>query len=329
MTNDLNSFFDQVRKTSGLSFGQIANLVKLNERTIRDWRRGKYNPSHKTLYFLSTKFEVDFPRVEKKLADNWGAKLGGVASQQKHGSYFESLSEDQKRLNIKKAALTRKRRGYTDFVQKEIKYPKESYKLAEFVGIVLGDGAVTPGQVVITLHRIDDGLYADYVCRLIYDLFDVRPSKHPRDNVINIRISRVLLVGFLNRMGINVGNKVRQQVDVPTWIKSNISYSKACLRGLFDTDGCFYVDKHLYKNKVYENCAINFSNRSKPLLDFFQSQLSNLNFHPLRTSGYNVCLKRELEVIKYSEIIGFSNSKHKHKAVDYCLQKYGEVPKWL
>jgi len=64
-------------------------------------------------------------------------------------------------------------------------------------------------------------------------------------NVVRILLSRVELVRHLHNLGLKIGNKVKQLLDIPDWIKVNPEYSKVCLRGLIDTDGCVF--RHNYK----------------------------------------------------------------------------------
>jgi len=81
------------------------------------------------------------------------------------------------------------------------------------------------------------------------ELFSVEPSVTERENVNIILISRTELVSYLkdmglcigSKMGLCIGSKVRNQVDIPLWIKESDTYIKSCLRGLFDTDGSFIL----------------------------------------------------------------------------------------
>lgn len=130
-------------------------------------------------------------------------------------------------------------------------------------------------------------------------------------------------------MKLLIGNKVEHQIDVPFWIKkSNVSV-KSCLKGLFDTDGCLYVDKHNYKNKIYYNIGMNFTNRSLPILLFFKRSLEKLGFHPTQKTEFSVFLRREDEIINYFRKIGSSHPKYLNKLKKYLKDKQGEVPKWL
>lgn len=66
------------------------------------------------------------------------------------------------------------------------------------------------------------------------------------------------------------GNKVKNQVSVPTWIKSNEEFCPFCLKGLIDTDGSI----HLTSDK--KRMVINFKNNSKPLVESFRDMCTKL-----------------------------------------------------
>lgn len=63
--------------------------------------------------------------------------------------------------------------------------------------------------------------------------------------VFRIYVSRSELVKFCKDIGLVIGHKIEQKIDVPDWIKKNEKYFRACLRGLVDTDGCVFT--HRYK----------------------------------------------------------------------------------
>lgn len=52
-----------------------------------------------------------------------------------------------------------------------------------------------------------------------------------------MRVSSVELSKFLVSIGLCVGDKIRNQIDVPGWIFEDQEYIKGCIRGLIDTDG--------------------------------------------------------------------------------------------
>ncbi len=327
---EIKVFLAQAHKNSVLTFAQIAQAVNVHPRTLRDWSRGKYKPKLEVLEKIAKQFQIKLPPIKRYLDDFWytieGGRIGGRKVIEKYG--LVNHSRESRVRAARKAMETRMESGDKFYAAKEIIFPKESEDLAEFIGIVLGDGGISSRQVIITLNKKDDKEFSQYVYGLIKSLFGVKAAIIERESVNSIVISRTKLVDFLKWMGLCIGSKVRQQVDVPEWIKNNLEFRKACARGLLDTDGCFYLDKHRYKGRIYINCALNFTKRSKPLLNFFRDTLNQLGLHPTQNSRYSLSLRREDEIIKYFHVIKSSNAKHFRKFTNYYINKYGEVPKW-
>lgn len=98
---------------------------------------------------------------------------------------------------------------------------------------------------------------------------------------------------WLRKLGLIPGNKVHNQINVPTWIikkrnwiKKNtllwiqifIPLIKSCLRGLFDTDGSFYI------NRRDKKICLSFKNGSLKLVFDFWKMCNYLN---IRTGKIN------------------------------------------
>jgi len=128
-------------------------------------------------------------------------------------------------------------------------------------------------------------------------IFDKRPTVHKRKNqkATNITLYRCNLSGRLN---IPCGNKIRNKVTIPEWIKYSEICSINCLKGLFETDGCFCEDKSNY------TCVIEFKNNCKSLLRDTYQMLKNLGYHPQLGKNY-VRLARKKEVFKFKDLITF------------------------
>lgn len=252
------------------------------------------------------------------------ARIGGLARVRLHGNPGTSSG---RLLGAQIAQHTHKLLPSSPFVPRKFHLPVFSEDLAEFIGILLGDGGVSERQVTITLHKEEDKNYSQYVARLIKKIFriSILPKERNTENVSVIVLSRTLLVDFLKSMGIQVGSKIRNQVRVPDWIENNIEYKKKCLRGLFDTDGCFYVDTHVMKGRVYKNAGMNFTNRSLPLLEFFKNTLVEAGFAPTQNSRYSIVLRKKLDIVRYFGEIGSSNPKHFNKFRAYFHQKRKSV----
>lgn len=101
-----------------------------------------------------------------------------------------------------------------------------------------------------------------------------------------------------NRLKFPYGKKLNHKLEIPEWIKKDPSYLRHCLKGLFETDGNWFIDKK-YKTNV-----IKFTNHSNSLLDDLYETLMNMDYHPQR-QRYDVRLARQKEVYKFVEWIQF------------------------
>lgn len=327
-----DKFLKEIKTQTGFSYIELSRICNVHRRSFSDWANGKtLMPIH---VFQKLVQISGLQPPFKVLPDHWhvkeAGKKGGIKRNQLFGNpgTFEGRKLGGKNSYNKFLANPdfSKRVGFV--LEKNINYPVLSPSLAELVGIILGDGGISPYQLNITLNKSDDFDYSRYVSRLIKTVFGVQPAIYERDSVINIVVSRVKLIKYLLKQELSIGSKVRQQVKVPEWVETSYDFIKACIRGLLDTDGCFYVDQHRYNGKLYLNPALNFTNRSVPLLQFFKRNLEKFGFHPTQKTKYSIFLRREDEIIRYFKEIGSSNSKHTTKFQSYLKIKYGEVPKW-
>ena len=134
---------------------------------------------------------------------------------------------------------------------KLIRIPPKDEKLAELVGIILGDGnihhCITDKTNSYVLRIVGDSnkdkeYLINYVKPLVDSLFDVESKvyKHNKFNALYINVCSRLIVEFLCSIGMKAGNKIKNKLTIPDWIKSNSDLLKACIRGLMDTDGSVY-----------------------------------------------------------------------------------------
>ncbi len=180
---------------------------------------------------------------------------------------------------------------------------------------MIGDGGITEKQVTVTLNYITDKEYINFVSNLFKKLFTVEPAlyKREKESVVNIVISRVKLVRFCKSLGLKVGNKLRQRVDIPNWIKKETKFKITCLRGLMDTDGCIFNECHNINNKRYCYPKLSFVSYSKNLRYSVFKILSELGFHPKIRNNRSVQLESKKDVIKYFQLVGTNNLKHKRR----------------
>jgi hypothetical protein len=300
-----------------ISVKEASKICSLSERTIRDWRQEKFLPQYSALKKLSQKTSVPFPS-NIKLKDNYwytilGSSLGGKALIKKYGRIPGDINYRKKKwLNWWETIGKYKKHSHITRPI-PIKKPRKSKKLAEFVGIMLGDGNISSSQIRVILHNKDDKEYGEFVKKLIKDLFDVYIGIHNKknDSSFEIIISRVELVRFcVENLGLKKGNKIKQQVDIPDWIKKNNIYSVACVRGLIDTDGCLFIHRYKIKNKSYAYKKISFTSYSDPLRCSVFDILKNNGFSPRFAIRKDIRLDSVKDVKNYFKIFDSHNPKH-------------------
>lgn len=174
-------------------------------------------------------------------------------------------------------------------------------ELAEFFGIMLGDGHLSYFQVIVTLGTKEQS-YAEHVVRLITGLFGPTPKIGIRKNGFrDVYLGSRCLVEWLKRQGL-VSNKVQAKVKSPAWIFEKSMYMRYFLRGLFDTDGSIY--------KLRFGIQISFTNKSGPLLQSAKEALDILGFHPSRISAHRVYVTKREEIERFFREVQPANPKH-------------------
>lgn len=151
-------------------------------------------------------------------------------------------------------------------------------------------------KITISFNRKEQE-HLRHVSEIIFLLFDKKPS---------IRIRKTSQCDDLyiyqnklsDRLNFPYGNKLKHELRIPKWIKDNLSYSKHCLKGLYETDGDWFIDKK-YKTNV-----VKFTNHSISLLDDLYKVLINLGYHP-QLRKYDVRLAKQKEVYRFVEWIQF------------------------
>lgn len=301
----------------GGTWDALAQVVNVHPRTLRDWAREKYAMSLPAAKIIVKETQVPLPRgvgVRKwsEHLTSIGAK-GGTIRYKKYGRVALNEAYRQQRWRTWWEATGRYLPSKINNEPLAIDYPGLSEQLAEFVGIVLGDGGLSRLQLTITLHRFDDAAYSQFVRRLILDLFGVKAGKHQDRNFLadKIVVSRVALINFcVEKLGLKVGNKVQQQVDIPEWIKINKSYLIACIRGLVDTDGCIFTHRYKVKGKEYSYKKLSFTSQSLPLKLSVYDCFELLGLRPRMAQESDVRLDSQESVRRYFEVIGSHNPKH-------------------
>lgn len=303
-----------IEKFGGAKF--LAEEMGLSTRTVRDWRREKFSMDYSVLRRICLMKKLTIPKGLKIRDRYWyvlrGGKAGGVAVYKKYG-YVGGDPENRKRKWY--AWWERKGKFISNSIckRKAIRKPRKNVELAEFVGIIMGDGSISERQVAITLHHLKEREYGRFVSQLAKRLFGVTPSLYhdPADSVIDIVISRTELVAFLSeKLGLKVGNKVRQQFDIPRWIKQSRQFRIACVRGLVDTDGSVFIHRYEVNGRWYAYKKLSFTSFSWPLIISVHKILEEVGINARISQGKEVRIDSVSGMEKYFQVFGFHNPWH-------------------
>ncbi|MEK7638211.1 MAG: LAGLIDADG family homing endonuclease [Patescibacteria group bacterium] len=317
------SFICSLEKSLSLGLGDLSKIAGVSRRTIYDWKREKFSMSLSALKKLCSKTNIPVPSSVQVRGPFWYASKGGkIGGSVVMGKYGRVPVHTQYRIARWRTWWEREGKFAHNkiFVPLPCKNPPLSNELAEFLGIMMGDGGMSKYQVSVTLHHVDDKEYGHYITRLMKKLFGVTPTtRHiPKISVNTYTISRVRLVHYLRERGLVIGNKIRQQIGIPDWIMKKRRYRIACLRGLVDTDGSVVVHRYLSSGKYYTYKKIDFSSRSALLLGSVNVILCGLGIR----SGVrkrNIRIEAQKDVKRYFAIVGSHNPKHRER------YQHGEV----
>ena len=159
-------------------------------------------------------------------------------------------------------------------------------KLAEIVGIMLGDGCLYKEkrrnryQTTICFHKKETD-YLSHVKKLFENYFDYKFCVTEIAHEMLLRNGSLVVGEKLISFGLHHGSKIDNKVVISSWIFSNKEFLKRTVRGLFDTDGCVY--------KKYDKYAqIVFKFGCKETTNSLREAIIILGFNPTKTEkGYN------------------------------------------
>lgn len=247
-----------------------------------------------------TKSEEDMLRKElHQLYVTQNKSIGEIGKEL--GIPYQTVFDRMRRLGIETAPEKKlKYRNHRDDVQ----LPKQSVRLAEFLGIMLGDGHMSHFQTMVTLGS-KELEYVEYVQELMQELFKVKATiSIKKSGYRDVYIGSTLITKWLKGQGL-VSNKVASQVGVPAWIMSEKKYMRAFARGFFDTDGSVY--------NLRFGVQISFTNKSAPLLLALQDMLRKLGYRVSEVSAYKVYVTRRADVERFFREIAPANLKHRRR----------------
>ena len=207
------------------------------------------------------------------------------------------LSDVSKRT---KSEAARARFGYEPF-----QLHSSLEDLAYLIGVYLGDGHLAKQERTELLDIACDIKYPSMIVRissLVFRVFGKSPSLYTdkQSNCVHVRLYGT---GISQIMGFQLVPKSKQEAYIPEWIKSNLVFSRNCMRGLFETDG--YLHHRTGRTK---SVVIGFSNTISTLLDEVEQTLYTLGYVDFQRSYNRIDCWNYDEAMRFIADIGFDKS---------------------
>ena len=193
-----------------------------------------------------------------------------------------------------------------------------SEELAEFVGIILGDGYLHANRCKYVIGIVGnpqtDLVYFQKIQEMIKILFNVEAKIKIGGRGLRIVFKSKGVCTFLTKiLGFPYGKGKGQKVRLPQIFIRNARYSCSILRGLFDTDGTIFTSR---KPGIVAYPCIELTTTSVMLATDVRNLLEKLKFRVPPVRGYNypqgfltsykVSLYGKRNMEKWNVLIGFS-----------------------
>jgi len=200
-----------------------------------------------------------------------------------------------------------------------------SHKVAELIGIFLGDGSIsivhsekysTYYCAKITLDSREI-LYRNYVSRLMKDVLGVAPivSKIKGQNTINISIFRKHIIGKLLVLGLRKSPKWKRAIVPEQFMTYELG--KHVLRGYFDTDGCVVIANNNGTRYPRLEMKISPSPMQVQLISLLKMYGFTFGVYDIGRGKVRIQMNGLRPLQKWTDIVGFSNEKHGAKAESF------------
>lgn len=205
--------------------------------------------------------------------------------------------------------------------------------LAEFVGAMLGDGCLSLvhnrsenriRKVALLTGNLshDVPYYLERIRPIVECYFCSRGYLGKREKLNCVYLSMgSKIFDFLSNLGFPIGKK--NSLEIPHVIMSNKKYARACVRGIFDTDGSLYSrysKKYNRHPRVYNYINIQFKLKSEKVITQIKSILDSLHIKATKVSKdsiYSVVRVTDQDAItQFMKTIKPSNQYHVERYIN-------------
>lgn len=199
-------------------------------------------------------------------------------------------------------------------------------KLAEFVGILLGDGSLTISRwreklfsrVQVTFHS-EQKEFICHVSLLMQQIFGLKPifKKRPHQLCVDLQIFHRSVMCDLLLMGMQLSPKWNR-ARIPIMFM-NTYFGKYVLRGYFDTDGSVVITNNNGVRYPRLEMKISPSPMQKQLLSLLDVYDFHYGAYDIGKGKIRVQMNGIVALRKWRDLIGFSNKYYKDRCDSFFI----------
>ncbi len=202
-------------------------------------------------------------------------------------------------------------------------------KIAEFVGIMLGDGCIgiyglehngrmkKQHQLKVTLDSRNQE-YVKYVSNILSEVLGTTPKIHNKktENATDLRIFKREKIRYvIEKIGLKLSPKWGRMEIPPHYSKGKLA--RFVIKGLFDTDGCVTIFNN--NSTIYPRLEIRMSPSpaQKQIEEILLENGFNFKIQQLERGKTKIRISGRRELKKWFDLVGSSNPVHLNKALRF------------
>jgi len=200
------------------------------------------------------------------------------------------------------------------YVKKNMVEPQMSNSFAEILGILNGDGHISNFKYeVCIVGDLREKEYYSYLKNLFENEFSMKFTLYRAPHYLKLRNYSIQLSNLLTKKyNLPKGNKLGK-LKIPKQIFASKNFLKSYIRGIYDTDGSFYLRRK--KDPVIE-----ITSADPSFLKEIKDALIFLGFIVAK-GNQRIFIYRKEGICKFFKVIKPANSKHLKKYQNYLNLK--------
>jgi len=214
--------------------------------------------------------------------------------------------ENIAKIKVKKCSEIYRER----YIEKKIKLPKMDSFLSEIFGVLNGDGHISQvNYEICVVGNLLEKEYYNYLKKLFENNLNLKFNIKLQNTHIKLRgYSKNLSNHLTIKYKLPKGNKLGQ-LKIPKQVFNHKNYIYSYIRGLYDTDGSFYIRRK-------KDPVVQITSADPIFLEEIRNTLISLDFHVAK-GNQRIFIYNKKDIKRFFKEIKPANTKHLKKYQNY------------